>query len=173
MEPRSLSFSNDRWLVDSRIYNLIWLGRWLERAEIIARVINTFAGAAMNSGGGIDSLQRSLVNAAAIRGVSVEDPQQTLSLLLRDHASSSIYQCLTTARNNATQVGTVELMRAISQIILMLDEANAPPSTPQEAHTLTNRILDGMRQVYEAIETSWFHQEALSEEEVYRRFVQQ
>ena len=105
--------------------------------------------------------------------MSVEDPQQTLSLLLRDHASSSIYQCLTTARNNATQVGTVELMRAISQIILMLDEANAPPSTPQEAHTLTNRILDGMRQVYESIETSWFHQEALSEEEVYRRFVQQ
>ena len=55
----------------------------------------------------------------------------------------------------------------------MLDEANAPPSTPQEAHTLTSHILDGMRQVYEAIETSWFHQEALSEEEVYRRFVQQ
>ena len=131
MEPRSLSFSNDRWLVDSRIYNLIWLGRWLERAEIIARVINTFAGAAMNSGGGIDSLQRSLSNAAAIRGVSVEDPQQTLSLLLRDHASSSIYQCLTTARNNATQVGTVELMRAISQIILMLDEATAPPMKPR------------------------------------------
>ena len=127
----------------------------------------------MDNGDDIHTLSASLVNAARVRGIYVDDPDHSLSMLLRDHESSSIYHCIATARNNATQVGTVELMRAISQIILMLDEANAPPSTPQEAHTLTNHILDGMRQVYEAIETSWFHQEALSEEEVYRRFVQQ
>ena len=30
VEPRARAFNTDRWLTDSRVYNLIWLGRWLE-----------------------------------------------------------------------------------------------------------------------------------------------
>ncbi len=33
VELRALGFNSDRWLTDSRVYNLIWLGRWLERAD--------------------------------------------------------------------------------------------------------------------------------------------
>ena len=36
-EPRSLSVAKDNWLTDARAHNLIWLGRWLERAEGVAR----------------------------------------------------------------------------------------------------------------------------------------
>ena len=36
-EPRSLSVAKDNWLTDARAYNLIWLGRWLERAEGVWR----------------------------------------------------------------------------------------------------------------------------------------
>ncbi len=173
VEPRSISFSNDRWLTDSRIYNLIWMGRWLERAENIARVINTFAGAAVESGSDIEWLQRSLVNAAVIRGIPIDDPTRTLSLLLREHGSSSIYHSVSTARNNATQVGPVELIREISGIIQSLDEATLPVPTPEDARSLTGLVLEGLSGVYDVIEASWFHQEAMSEEEIYLRFVQQ
>ena len=93
VEPKSIAYSPDRWLTDSRVYNLIWMGRWLERADNIARVVNTFARMAVENGSEMPILQQSLRNAAAIRGIPIDD--------------------------------------------------------------------------------DWFHQEALSEEEVYRRFVQQ
>ena len=78
VEPRSISVSPVRWLTDSRVYNLIWLGRWLERADNIARVINTFARIAVESGGDMPALQQSLGNAAAIRGIRVEDTGKSL-----------------------------------------------------------------------------------------------
>ena len=61
VEPRARAFNTDRWLTDSRVYNLIWLGRWLERAENVTRVINTFARAAVDNGDDIHALAASLV----------------------------------------------------------------------------------------------------------------
>ncbi len=172
VEPRSISVSPDRWLTDSRVYNLIWLGRWLERADNIARVINTFARIAVESGGDMPALQQSLGNAAAIRGIRVEDAGKSLEMLLKEHGASSIYHSLHTARSNATHVGTVELIRAISETVMTL-EKDTMPASPLEALLLTNEVLERLDAVYKVIDDSWFHQEALSEEEVYRRFVQQ
>ena len=173
LEPRSISVSPDRWLTDSRVYNLIWLGRWLERADNIARVVNTFARIAVESGSDMLALQQSLGNAAAIRGIRVEDAGQSLEMLLREHEASSIYHSLHTARSNATHVGTVELIRAISEAVMTLEKDGAMPASPLEALLLTNEVLERLDAVYKIIDDSWFHQEALSEEEVYRRFVQQ
>ena len=173
VEPRSISVSPDRWLTDSRVYNLIWLGRWLERADNIARVINTFARLAVESGSDLPALQQSLGNAAAIRGIRVEDAGQSLEMLLRYHEASSIYHSLHTARSNATHVGTVELIRAITEAVMTLERDGAMPSSPLDALLLTNEMLERLSDVYAVIDSSWFHQEALSEEEVYRRFVQQ
>ncbi len=173
VEPRAFTLSSDRWLTDSRVYNLIWMGRWLERSENVARVINTFARAAMDNGDDIHTLSASLVNAARVRGIYVDDPDHSLSMLLKYHESSSVYHSMATARNNATQVGTVELIRAISQILLELDGARLPLASTEDALRLSSSILEGLNRVYAVIEASWFHQEALSEEEVYRRFVQQ
>ena len=74
VEPRSITYRSDRWLTDSRVYNLIWMGRWLERADNIARVVNTFARMAVENGSDMLTLQESLGNAAAIRGINIDDP---------------------------------------------------------------------------------------------------
>lgn len=173
VEPRALSFNNDRWLTDSRVYNLIWLGRWLERADNITRVVNTFAGMAVNQGSDMVTFQRSLNNAAVIRGIMVDGSYQALTMLLKDHGTSSVYHSLVTARSNATQVGTLELIRAIHDTLLKLEDSSTPLNTPQDALMLTTDLLDGLGRIYQVIDDSWFHQEALSEEEVFRRFVQQ
>ena len=117
VEPRALSFNNDRWLTDSRVYNLIWLGRWLERADNITRVVNTFAGMAVNQVSDMVTFQRSLNNAAAIRGIMVDGSYQALTRLLKDHGTSSVYHSLVTARSNAT----LELIRAIHDTLLKLE----------------------------------------------------
>ena len=173
VEPRSIAYRPDRWLTDSRVYNLIWMGRWLERADNTARVINSFARVAVENGSDMTALQHSLSNAAAIRGVSIDDPPRTLEMLLKQHEVSSIYHSLATARGNATHVGTVELIRAMSEAVLTLEDDGAMPQTPLDALLLTNQILERLSAVYKVIDDNWFHQEALSEEEVYRRFVQQ
>ena len=173
VEPRSIAYRPDRWLTDSRVYNLIWMGRWLERADNTARVINSFARLAVENGSDMAALQESLTGAAAIRGVSIEDPPHTLERLLKQHEVSSIYHSLATARGNATHVGSVELIRAMSEAVLTLEDDRAMPQTPLDALLLTNQVLERLGAVYRVIDDNWFHQEALSEEEVYRRFVQQ
>ncbi len=173
VEPRSITYGSDRWLTDSRVYNLIWLGRWLERADNIARVVNTFARMAVANGSDMLVLQQSLETAAAIRGISIEEPGQSLAMLLKDHGASSIYHSLATARGNATHVGTVELIRAMSEAVLTLEDDAAMPATPLDALLLTNEILERLNAVYKIIDDNWFHQEALSEEAAYRRVVQQ
>jgi uncharacterized alpha-E superfamily protein len=173
VEPRARAFNTDRWLTDSRVYNLIWLGRWLERAENVTRVINTFARSAMDNGDDIHALSASLVNAVRVRGINIDEPDHSLSLLLKYHEPSSIYHSMATARNNATQVGTVELIRAISNILAEMDGVQLPLESTEDAYKLTEHILEGLTEVYGVIEANWFHRESLSEEEMYRRFVQQ
>jgi voltage-gated potassium channel Kch len=94
-------------------------------------------------------------------------------MLLKDHGASSIYHSLATARGNATHVGTVELIRAMSEAVLTLEDDNTMPATPLDALLLTNEILERLNAVYKIIDDNWFHQEALSEEAAYRRVVQQ
>ena len=173
VEPRSIAYRPDRWLTDSRVYNLIWMGRWLERADNIARVVNTFAHIAVENGNDMTSLEQSLETAASIRGISTSHPGDALAMLLRRHEVSSIYHSLATARGNATHVGTVELIRALSEAILTLEDDSAMPQSPLDALLLTNQVLECLSAVYMVIDDNWFHQEALSEEEIYRRFVQQ
>ena len=173
LEPRARSFNNDRWLTDSRVYNLIWLGRWLERAENVTRVLNTFAKTAMENGDDVHALAASLVNAARVRGINIDEPDHSLSMLLKYHEPSSVYHSMTTARNNATQVGTVELIRAITGVLAEIDAVKLPMETTEEVYRVTSVILEGLNSAYSVVETNWYHRESLSEEEVYRRFVQQ
>ena len=80
---------------------------------------------------------------------------------------------MSTARSNATHVGTVELLRAISGVLSDLEDTTGLANSPEDAQALTGRVLEGLDQVYKIVDESWFHQEPLSEEEVYLRFVQQ
>ena len=111
-------------------------------------------------------------NAAVIRGIMVDGSYQALTMLLKDQGTSSVYHSLVTARSNATLVGTLELIRAIHDTLLKLEDSSTPLNTPQDALMLTTDLLDGLGRIYQVIDDSWFHQEALSEEEVFHRFVQ-
>jgi uncharacterized alpha-E superfamily protein len=145
----------------------------LERADTIARVLNVSAELAIQKGDEIQTFQEILGTAAAARGIVIEDESDVARTLLKDHSTSSIYHSLYTAHSNATQVGSVELIQAISEIVSALEEAIPGMDTPRSIQGLMESVLGGLSNVYQIIDDSWFHREPLSEEEVYHRFIQQ
>ena len=178
-EPRSLTAVTQNWMTDSRVYNLIWLGRWLERAEGISRAVNSAARSAKAS----DSppgdyrnrdLTEALIPVANTLGIPVGNSEELAADILVNHGTSSALHCLYSARLNATQVAPVELIRAIGEAILRLE--SLAPETLQSAEQVvqvTDDIADSIAGIYEAIEDRWFGRESLTEEEVFHRFVQQ
>ena len=173
-EPRSMSVAKDSWLTDSRAYNLIWLGRWMERAESIARGMDTAAKQALREGGGCDTLVDCLHNLASSLGVSVEQREEVAAELLLRNPGSSVLQSLSKARLSATQVAPVELMRALTDAILEVESLSVEAfETPQQIIDAATTVIAKIADAYQVIEDEWFGREALSDEEIYHRFAQQ
>ena len=173
-EPRSLSVARDNWLTDSRAYNLIWLGRWLERAESIARGMDTAAKQALREGGGCDTLIDCLCDLASSLGVSVEHREEVVAELLLRDSGSSVLQSLIKARLSATQVAPVELMRALTEAILVVEGMPVKRTeTPQQVIDAATIVIGKIAHAGQVIEDEWFGRESLSDEEIYRRFAQQ
>ena len=171
MDPRALALGSDGWLTDSRVYNLVWLGRWVERAQNVARVL--LWAIREHPGGNDDSLglEEVLRMAASIRGVTVGPDVSNLDALLTRDSAASLRGCLVAARYNATHVAPVEVIQTIGAAIETLDVL--PPTLTQESEVLVGGILGILDDLHQAMEEAWFHSETLSQEEVYRRFVQQ
>ena len=173
-EPRSLSIAKDGWMTDSRAYNLIWLGRWLERAESIARGMDTAAKQAMREGGGCDTLVDCLGNLASSLGASVEAREEVAAELLMRNSGSSVLQSLVKARLSATQVAPVELMRSLTEAILEVESlSNEAIETPQQIIDVATAVIAKIADAGQVIEDEWFGRESLSDEEMYHRFAQQ
>ncbi|MGP8125374.1 MAG: alpha-E domain-containing protein [Nitrososphaerales archaeon] len=172
-DPRSLSSGRDKRLTDSRAYNLIWMGRWLERAENMARTLDASALAATQTGLKRKAFSATLKTVGAAWGVNAEGQANAIPALIKDDPASSIYRSLARARDNANQVGPLELIRAINASLGELEQLKALPEKPEEVHRLMTSVLTGLQGVYKVIEDRWFHREALSEEEIYRQFVNQ
>ena len=173
-EPRSLTASQSSWLIDSRVYNLIWMGRWLERTEGISRAVNTAARSVQQTGGNEQELVDGLCPIAAFLGVPLADRAEVAGEILLNNPASSALQCLSKARMNATQVAPVEVIRAIAAIILDLEAADADSlRSPEQVIEITAGINAGLEVVFKAIEDRWFGRESLTEEEVFHRSVQQ
>lgn len=173
-EPRSLSVARDNWLTDSRAYNLIWLGRWMERAESIARGMDTAAKQALREGGGYDTLLDCLCDLASSLGVSVEIRDEVAAELLHRNSGSSVLQSLVKARLAATQVAPVELMRCLTEAILELEDvAVEDMETPQQVIDVATVVIGRIAEAGQIIEDQWFGRESLSDDEIYRRFAQQ
>ncbi len=165
MDPRTIAPGTDRWLTDSRVYNLVWLGRWIERAQNVARVLLWAAEHRETN-----DLQDLLGIAAAVRGITADD--SALEALLTRDSGASLRGCLEAARFNATHVAPVEVVRIASAAIDTLNRHD-PASSPAGVATLMRSVLGTLDELHAAVEQAWFHSGALSEEEVYRRFVQQ
>jgi uncharacterized alpha-E superfamily protein len=172
-DPRSLSPGRDKPLTDSRAYNLIWMGRWLERAENMARTLDAAALAAKQTGLEGMAFNAALETVGAAWGVSAEGQANAVSSFIKDDPASSIYRSLTRARDNANEVGPLELIRAINASLEEIEQLKALPETPEEVHRLMTNVLTGLQGVYKVIEDRWFHREAMSEDEIYRQFVNQ
>ena len=168
MEPRSIAAGTDRWLTDSRVYNLVWLGRWIERAQSVARVL--LWSAAHDATNRLDDV---LAIAAEIRGVTVAQDESALDVLLLRDNGASLRACLAAARYNATHVAPVEVIRGIGAVIETLERHDPPPATPAEVGALMERVLGLLDDLHAAVEKAWFHPAVPSEEEVHRRFVRQ
>lgn len=168
MDPRTVAPGADRWLTDSRVYNLVWLGRWIERAQSVARVLLWSARHDATS-----RLPEVLAIAAEIRGVTVAEDESALDVLLFRDNGASLRACLAAARYNATHVAPIEVIRSIGAAIETLDGHHPPPATPAEVGTLMEHIVGLLDDLHAAVEEVWFHPEVPSEEEVYRRFVRQ
>lgn len=170
-DPRAISRGADRWLTDSRVYNLVWLGRWIERAQTIARVVRWAA--MQDSGSGQHDLETVLGMAAGIRGLSVGPDETALDLLLMRDSGASLRGCLVAARFNATHVAPVEVMQVLGEAVEMVEGGGEAIESADGVIALMDRVLPALDRLHSAIEDSWFHSGPLSEEEVYRRFVQQ
>ena len=118
-------------------------------------------------------LEEVLGMAASVRGVSIDPGESALDVLLTKDSGASLRGCLVAARYNATHVAPVEVIRTIGEAIGALDDADEPPDSPEDVASLMLRVLDILDQLHQAIEEAWFHSDVMSEEEVYRRFVQQ
>ena len=173
-EPRSLSVAKDRWMTDSRAYNLIWLGRWMERAESITRGMDTAAKQALREGGGSDTLVDCLCDLASSLGVAVEAREEVATELLLRNSGSSVLQSLSKARLSATQVAPVELMRVLTEAILEVESLPVNElREPQQIIDVATVVIGRIAGAGQVIEDEWFGRETLSEEEIYRRFAQQ
>ena len=171
-DPRSVELGVDRWLTDARAYNLLWLGRWLERAYEIARELLWLAQRDAEQDDDVNVAQ-TLAAAAAARGMSVREGSTALAALLSERNGASIRACLESARYNATFVAPVELIQNLADAIALFEDEEEQPATVVEAADLLGRMLGIMDDAHSTVEQAWFHSEPLSEEEVYQRFVQQ
>ena len=167
MDPRTMSLGTDRWLTDSRVYNLIWLGRWIERAQNVARMLLWAA-----EHEATNDLRDVLGIAADMRGITVAADDSAIEVLLTRDSGGSLRGCLEAARYNATHVAPVEVTRIVGTAIETLNRHD-PASSPADLAALMRSVLATLDELHGAVEEAWFHSDALSEEEVYRRFVQQ
>ena len=149
----------DRWLTDSRVYNLVWLGRWIERAQSVARLLRWSARHDATS-----RLQDVLAVASEIRGVTVAEDESALEALLVRDNGASLRACLAAARYNATHVAPIEVIRSIGVAIETLDR-RAPRATTADVGALMERTLVLLDDLHAAMEEAWFHPEVRSEEE--------
>ena len=170
-DPRTFELGRDRWLTDARVYNLLWLGRWIERAYDLSRDLlwTVEHDADGQLGRDVDLL---LQIAAEVRGIAVPEDSTPLEALLTGDAKASVRACLEAARYNATFVAPVELIQQVAAAIEVFTSAEQPATTG-EAVKLIRALLARLDELHNTVEHAWFHSEPLSEEEVYRRFVQQ
>jgi uncharacterized alpha-E superfamily protein len=149
------------------------MGRWLERSENICRALDSAASASMAKPDELFNV--SLTGISSAWGLQSGEPGKTLDDLVWQSPSSSILTCLYRARENASQIAPLELIQAINTAIHNLEQKKAEGKafTPDSLHGLVTQILADLKIAFGIIEQTWFRREALGEEEIMRRFVQQ
>lgn len=168
-DPRTPAPGASAWLTNSRVYNLIWLGRWLERAESLVRAIDAAALAAAESGGRTDAPLRAVAEAWGVPAAEGESPLPALRAAVRDGVER--------ARDNAHQIAPLQFIQSVNGLLERLDgagapDAGAPDDAPASLRAFAEDVLDGVGEASAVIERAWFNRQGLTDEEVMQRFAQ-
>lgn len=172
-DPRSVGNATHPWITNSRVYNLFWLGRWMERAGATLRAVDVAAAQAVQRGNDSSIFQRRLVAVAEEWRVSTESTDDLLDGLLRDRSTPSVYASIERARDNANEVAPLEIVQALNALLATIDESKLSIGDPAGTHQVTGSLLAQMGDAFGVVEKLWFRRGPLSQEEVYVRFVQQ
>lgn len=141
-DPRSLEFPGKTWITDSRTYNLIWLGRWIERAYNVVTTLD----AILHSSEDEESFIHQAQAYAAACGID-GDPVAGLR--------GSLETCVRVARDDATQVGPLELIRELNGLLEELPSLWTG-STGNETSAAIAAIRPRLDVIAEEIENRWF-----------------
>ena len=172
-DPRTPAPGASAWLTNSRVYNLIWLGRWLERVESLVRAIDAAALAAAESGGRTDAPLRAVAEAWGVPAAEGESPLPALRAAVRDGVER--------ARDNAHQIAPLQFIQSVNGLLERLDApvapdnnagAGAPDYAPASLRAFAEDVLDGVGEASAVIERAWFNRQGLTDEEVMQRFAQ-
>lgn len=167
-DPRTLAPDAGAWLTNSRVYNLIWLGRWMERAESLARAVDAAAIAAES---GAD-VRPALSAAAEAWGVPVPDGEPPLPAI-----RAALRASIERARDNAHQIAPLEFIQRVNALLESIesegaaDEGDAGES-PQALRDFAAQTLDAVAEASGVIERTWFNRQGLTNEELMQRFAQ-
>ena len=94
MDPRTITLGTDRWLTDSRVYNLVWLGRWIERAQTVSRVLQWAVERGGSNAEPAPRLDEVAEMATSVLGVSTAPDESALDALLTLDGGASLRGCL-------------------------------------------------------------------------------
>jgi len=141
-DPRSLKNGTHGWLTDSRVYNLVWLGRWLERFDSVSRMLGAVSGSTQGAGEPA-AFEQALQSAAFAWGVGSPESDAGAQGHLAQF-SELMLACLRNARDDATQVGSLELIRALNALLEefggVWDSVDGPGSLASATRYLTMRM---------------------------------
>ena len=163
-DPRTPAPGASAWLTNSRVYNLIWLGRWLERAESLVRAIDAAALAAAESGGRTDAPLRAVAEAWGVPAAEGESPLPALRAAVRDGVER--------ARDNAHQIAPLQFIQSVNGLLERLDAPVDADDAPASLRAFAEDVLEGVGEASAVIERAWFNRQGLTDEEVMQRFAQ-
>lgn len=163
-DPRTPAPGASAWLTNSRVYNLIWLGRWLERAESLVRAIDAAALAAAESGGRTDAPLRAVAEAWGVPAAEGESPLPALRAAVRDGVER--------ARDNAHQIAPLQFIQSVNGLLERLDALVEADDAPASLRAFAEDVLEGVGEASAVIERAWFNRQGLTDEEVMQRFAQ-
>lgn len=142
-DPRSLAVPGKDWMTDSRAYNLIWLGRWVERAYSITDALDAITHAAADEDTFLRQVQ-AYATACGIDGNPLAGLRQSLET------------CIRVARDDASQVGPLELLQQLNALLNDLP-AIWTGSTGNEVSAAIAALRPRLDTVAAEIEARWFH----------------
>jgi hypothetical protein len=166
IDPRSANGARG-WLTDSRVYNLVWLGRWMERLDGVTRGIE--AAVRSSTPPIYDALYPNdaafvagLANVVYAWGLTPPANGTDRDAMLTE-VGDLMNICLRFASDDAAHVGALELIQGLNTLLEDLPRIWGAVTTPEEAlaaaHTIRTRIND----VTAAVETRWYHTQAATE----------